>query len=70
MAADVAIAKRAENGIDQRVNGDVGIAVARQAVAVGNAQAAEPQFLTRDQAMNVEPGADPRRRRAAAKSAA
>ena len=58
VAADVARTRGAEDGVDQRVDGDVGIAVAGQAVAVFDAQAAQPQFFALLKPVDVEPGAD------------
>jgi tRNA-dihydrouridine synthase B len=60
MVANVAAADRAENGIRQRVEHHVGVAMARKPLAVGNEDAAEPQFLTRRKGVNVEAEADSR----------
>ena len=40
MHADITVGKRAENGVDERVEDDVGVGMARQAAAVRDAHAA------------------------------
>ncbi len=54
MAADIAFGKSAEQGIDEGMDRDVGVAVAGEAMTVRNEQAAEPEFFARFETMHVE----------------
>src|SRR5690606_1614105 len=57
--SDVPLACRAENGVDDRVERDVGVAMACEPAGMFNANAAKPQFLPLDQTVNVEARAGP-----------
>ena len=59
MLADIARADRAEQGIDQRMYGHVGIGMTGKAVAVFDLDPAEPQFLPHLEAMDVIAGSNP-----------
>ncbi len=54
MGADVAGADRPEQCVGQRVEPDVGVAVADQAVAMRHADAAQPQVVAGAEAVDVE----------------
>ena len=60
MIADVAGAERAQNRVGQRVEGDVGIAVAGKALVVRDMDAAEPELPAGGESMDVEAEADAR----------
>src|SRR5688572_20976932 len=51
--ADVTCASGAENGIDDRVQTDIGVAVAGEAALVRDAHAAQPQLLAVREAVDV-----------------
>ena len=60
MRADIAFRDRAEHRIGQCVQGDVGIRMAREALAIGNADTAEPDGVAIGEGVHVIAGADPR----------
>ena len=60
MVADVAGRERAQYRIGERVQGDVGVAVAGQAPIVRHAHAAEPELRAGREARDVEAEADAR----------
>ena len=60
MVADVAGAERAEDRIGQRMEDDVGIAMAGKALVVRDADAAEPELPSGSEGMDVEAEADAR----------
>ncbi len=57
VTADIAFSQSTEDRIDQRMNGDIGVAMAGEAVAMRNENAAKPEFFARFQAMHIEPHA-------------
>ncbi len=59
MGADVAVAERAVERVGKRVQADVGVGVAGQALVVRNAQAAEPDVIAGGEGVDVEALADP-----------
>jgi tRNA-dihydrouridine synthase B len=61
MAADVARAERAQYGVGERMEDDVGVAMAAEALVVGDMDAAEPQILARREGVDIEAHADARR---------
>ena len=54
MVADVALADRAEQGVGDGVEGDVGVAVALEAAVVRDPHAAQPQRLAGGEGVDVE----------------
>ena len=58
MAAHVALPRRPEEGVADRVQDAVAVGVAFEAAAVGHLDAAEVQGAARHQAVGVEPVAD------------
>ena len=54
MLADVAVADGAEQGVGQRVQGDVGVGMAFERVGVGDAHAAQPDMIAGREAVHVE----------------
>ena len=59
MLADIARPGGAQNGIDQRMDRDIGIRMAGKAVAMLQPHPAQPQLLARFKAVNIIAGADP-----------
>ena len=62
MHADVARAASAEHRVHDCMKADIGIAVPNEAAIMFDLDAAQPQFLTLGEAMDVEAGADARGR--------
>ena len=58
MLADVARAQSAQDGVGQRVQGDVGIGMSGQRLVMGDPQAAEIDVVARAEAVHVEAAAD------------
>ena len=59
MLADIARPGGAQNGIDQRVDRDIGIGMTGKAMAMLQPYPAQPQLLARFEAVNIVAGADP-----------
>ena len=55
MIADIAGADRAEQRVGERVEGDVGVAMAGEAAVVRDADAAEPELLAAAKAWTSKP---------------
>ena len=55
--ADIAIGQRAENGVDQRVQHDVGVGMARQSARVRNAHPAQHDMIAVAEGVHVEAAA-------------
>ena len=62
MGADVAVAERAVERVGERVQADVGVGMAGEALVVGNAHAAEPDVVAGREGVDVEALADRARR--------
>ena len=62
MAADIAIRHCSEQCIDDGMQGDIGITMAGKPFGMIEADTAEPEFLTFDEAVDVEAHADPNAR--------
>ena len=60
MPADIALGQRAVDRVAQRVDADIGVGVARQALVVRHRHAAQQQRTARFQDMHIEAGADAR----------
>ena len=58
MGADVVQRRRAQEGVDDGVSGDVGVAVARQATLEGDLHAGDDQTPALHQRVGVVPDAD------------
>ena len=54
MRADVAVAERAENGVDQRMQHHVGVGMSVQPAVMGNADAAEHDMIAVAEGVDVE----------------
>ena len=54
MRADVAVAERAEDGVDQRMQHDVGVGMSLQPAIMRNADAAEHDMIAVAEGVNVE----------------
>ena len=59
MGADVAVAERAVKRVGERVQADVGVGMASEAVVVRDAHAAEPDVIAGREGVDVEALADP-----------
>jgi hypothetical protein len=53
MRPDVALGKRAQNGVDQRMQRDVGIGMPGQGAIMRNPNAAEPNMVAWSERMHV-----------------
>src|SRR6202012_4401530 len=59
MRADIAVGKRAEDGIDQRMEADIAVGMGEESSGVRHAHAANHQMVAVAESMNVVTGAAP-----------
>ena len=57
MRADIAVGQRAEKGIDQRMQPNVGVGMADEAAVMRDADAAEHHVIARPEGVHVDAGA-------------